>query len=80
MTSLPATVFGMSDRGVIREGAAADIAIFDPSRIQDAATYEHPDRLAEGMAYVLVNGVVAIDNGTFTEALAGKVLKKHDSR
>ena len=48
MTSLPATVFGMKDRGVIREGAAADIAIFDPAKIVERATYTDPHRLAEG--------------------------------
>jgi N-acyl-D-amino-acid deacylase len=76
MTSLPAAVFGMADRGVIREGAAADIAVFDPARIRDVATYTEPHQLAEGMSYVLVNGVVVIDKGTFTDALPGKVLRK----
>src|SRR4029450_1921811 len=76
MTSLRAAVFGMADRGVIREGAAADIAVFDPARIRDVATYTQPHQLAEGMSYVLVNGVVVIDKGTFTDALPGKVLRK----
>ena len=76
MTSLPATVFGMTDRGVIREGAAADLAIFDPAKIVERATYTDPHRLAEGMAYVLVNGQVVIDDGKFTSALPGKVLRK----
>jgi N-acyl-D-amino-acid deacylase len=77
MTSLPAAVFGMKDRGVIREGAAADIAIFDPGRVRDRATYTRPHQLAEGVDYVLVNGTVVVDGGTFTAALPGKVLKKH---
>jgi N-acyl-D-amino-acid deacylase len=76
MTSLPASVFGMTDRGVIREGAAADINIFDPARVRDAATYTDPHRLAEGMAYVLVNGVVVLSDGRFTDALPGVVLKR----
>ena len=76
MTSLPATVFGMSGRGVIREGAAADIAIFDPAKVRDVATYADPHRLAEGMSYVIVNGVVVIQEGQFTEALPGRVLRK----
>ncbi|HEX6570719.1 MAG TPA: D-aminoacylase [Steroidobacteraceae bacterium] len=76
MTSLPAAVFGMRDRGVIREGAAADLAIFDPARVRDRATYLDPHQLAEGMAYVLVNGAVVIDNGAFTAALPGRVLSK----
>ena len=78
MTSLPAAVFGIADRGVIREGAAADIAIFDPAQVRDVATYTQPHQLAEGMAYVLVHGVVVIDSGKFTDALPGKVLKRRD--
>jgi N-acyl-D-amino-acid deacylase len=76
MTSLPSAVFGMKDRGVIREGAAADIAVFDPAFVRDRATYLDPHRLAEGMAYVLVNGIVVIDNGAFTSVLPGRVLLK----
>ncbi len=77
MTSLPALVFGMSDRGAIREGMMADIAIFDPARIRDRATYTDPHQLAEGMRYVLVNGTLVIDDGTFTTARPGLVLAKH---
>jgi N-acyl-D-amino-acid deacylase len=80
MTSLPAAVFGMKDRGVIRESAAADIAIFDPARVRDRATYLDPHQLAEGMAYVIVNGAVVIDNGAFTSALPGKVLTRGAER
>jgi N-acyl-D-amino-acid deacylase len=76
MTSLPATVFGLKDRGVIREGAIADIAVFDPATVRDRATYTDPHRLAEGMSYVLVNGVVVVDNGKFTAATPGQVLRK----
>ena len=66
----------MSGRGVIREGAAADIAIFDPAKVRDVATYADPHRLAEGMSYVIVNGVVVMHEGQFTEALPGRVLRK----
>ena len=76
MTSLPAAVFGMRDRGVIREGAAADLAIFHPEEIRDRATYTDPHRLADGMAYVLVNGVPVIEDGRFTDALPGRVLTR----
>jgi N-acyl-D-aspartate/D-glutamate deacylase len=76
MTSLPASVFGMKDRGVIREGAAADIAIFDPGQVRDVATYTDPHHLAEGMTYVLVNGVLVVDGGKFTDALPGRVLRR----
>lgn len=76
MTSLPATVFGMADRGVIRPGAYADVAIFDPARIRDTATYAAPQTLAEGVTDLLVNGVPVIVNGRFTDASPGRVLKK----
>jgi N-acyl-D-amino-acid deacylase len=76
MTSLPASVFGLTDRGVIRPGAFADIAIFDPARVQDRATYTEPHRLAEGMSYVLVNGSIRLEEQTFAPGTAGKVLRK----
>jgi N-acyl-D-amino-acid deacylase len=76
MTSLPAAVFGMTDRGVIRDGAAADIVIFDPAKIVERSTYTDPHQLAGGMEYVLVNGQLVIDEGRFTDALPGRVLKK----
>jgi len=75
MTTLPATVFGMKDRGQLRAGAFADVLIFDPAKINDAATYENPHQLAEGMTDIIVNGEVARRNGTFTTALAGRVLR-----
>ena len=75
MTSLPALVFRMKDRGVIREGAVADLVIFDPATIQDQATYRHPHQLATGVSYVLVNGQLAMDNGRLTGARAGRVLR-----
>ena len=76
MTSLPASVFGMSDRGVLRPGAAADIAIFDPALVRDRATYTDPHQLAEGMAWVLVNGTAVVQDGRFTAAMPGRVLRK----
>jgi N-acyl-D-amino-acid deacylase len=80
MTSLPAAVFGMKDRGVIAEGAAADLAVFDPARVRDVATYTDPHHLAEGMSYVIVNGVVVLDDGRFTDARPGKVLRAPAAR
>jgi N-acyl-D-aspartate/D-glutamate deacylase len=74
MTSLPASVYGLKDRGVLRPGAFADILIFDPKHIRDAATYLEPHQLAEGMDYVLVNGVLEKDAATFTGKLGGKVV------
>ena len=75
MTSLPAAVFGMHDRGMIREGAAADILIFDPAKVVEKSTYVDPHHNAEGMTYVLVNGVIVVNNGKFTDALPGRVLR-----
>jgi len=74
MTSLPASVYGMKDRGMLRPGAWADVLIFDPARVRDAATYQEPHQIAEGMEYVLVNGVIAKDGNLFTDALGGKVV------
>jgi N-acyl-D-amino-acid deacylase len=76
MTSLPASVFGMRDRGVIRDGAAADLVVFDPAQVRDRATYTDPHHLSEGMAFVLVNGTPVIEDGKFTAALPGRVLRK----
>lgn len=52
MTSLPASVFGMTDRGVIRVGVIADVLVFDLERFVDQATYTDPHQLAEGVVYV----------------------------
>lgn len=76
MTSLPARVFGLIDRGELRPGAIADLVVFDPATIQDRATYEDPFAMATGMRWVVVNGQLAIADGTPTGALAGKVLRK----
>jgi hypothetical protein len=76
MTSLPAMVLGLEDRGVIRVGAFADLAVFDPERVRDRATYTDPHQLAEGMDYVLVNGVAVVSNGGFTDAVPGRVLRR----
>src|SRR6185436_11549581 len=74
MTSLPAAVFGLKDRGVLRPGAWADILVFDPARVRDVATYLQPHQMSEGFEYVLVNGVIAKDANTFTGKLGGRVV------
>jgi N-acyl-D-amino-acid deacylase len=74
MTSLPAQVFGLPDRGQIRAGAIADLVLFDPAKVNDAATYQEPHQLAEGMTHIVVNGVLVRENGEFTSALPGRVL------
>ena len=76
MTSLPAAAFGIQDRGILREGFAADITIFDQDRIIDKATYENPHQYPEGISYVIVNGEVVVENGKHTGIRSGKVLKR----
>jgi N-acyl-D-amino-acid deacylase len=73
-TSLPARIMRLKDRGEIREGFAADVVVFDLDRIRDKATFFEPHQHSEGIEHVLVNGVVVVDGGKPTGALAGKVL------
>jgi N-acyl-D-amino-acid deacylase len=75
MTSLPATVFGLKDRGQLRAGALADVLIFDLAKVNDAATYQEPHQIAGGIDDIVVNGEVVRRNGTFTAALPGRVLR-----
>jgi len=76
MTSMPAQVFGMQDRGMIRPGMIADVAVFDLDKVRDVAEFTDPHHYSEGMVHVLVNGEAAIKNGTFTGARPGRVLQK----
>jgi N-acyl-D-amino-acid deacylase len=76
MTSLPATVFRVADRGLLREGAIADIVIFDLERIQDRATYDAPHQLSEGMIHVFVNGRLAVEAERVTADRLGQVLNR----
>jgi len=76
MTSLPAAVFGMPERGVLRAGAAADVVVFDLAAVRDVAEYTDPHHYAEGMLHVFVNGVDAIRDGAFTGERPGRVLRK----
>ena len=76
MTGMPAARYGLADRGVIRTGAAADVAVFDPDRIQDRATFEVPRSNAVGMDYVFVNGRPAIEAGRTGDTTAGRVLRR----
>ena len=79
MSSLPAQFLGMKDRGLLLEGFKADVMIFDPATISDHATYAEAHRYATGVEFVLVNGVVAIENGRYAGTLAGKVVLKTNS-
>jgi N-acyl-D-amino-acid deacylase len=74
-SSLPAQRMRLTDRGVLKQGMWADVVVFDPETVRDVATFDEPNRLSEGMEYVLINGVPVIENGKMTGALAGKVLR-----
>jgi N-acyl-D-amino-acid deacylase len=74
-TSLPAQRLGLTDRGVLKQGLWADIAIFDPAQLHEVATFEHPNQLSVGIQYLLVNGVPVISQGKGTAALPGKALR-----
>jgi N-acyl-D-amino-acid deacylase len=75
MTSLPAQTFGLRDRGMIREGLAADIVIFDENTIADQATFDKPHQYPLGVSYVVVNGTVILSNNQMTEARPGVALR-----
>ena len=79
-SGLPAQIVGLSDRGYVREGFKADITIFDYERLDDRATILEPDLYPEGMEYVLVNGVLTLDQGALTGALPGTVLDRREVR
>lgn len=76
MTRLSANVFGLPDRGRLEPGAMADVVVFDLQRLEDRATYLDPHQLSGGMSYVTVDGMLVIDGGRFTDALAGTVLRR----
>ena len=75
MTSLPAQTFNLRDRGQIREGFAADIVIFDESRISDKASFEQPHQYAEGFSTVIVNGKIVFDGARMTGELPGRPIR-----
>jgi N-acyl-D-amino-acid deacylase len=77
MTSLPSQRMGFKDRGVIKEGMKADLAIFDPQKIIDRATTSEPTAAPEGMEYVLVSGALVLDGGQMTTARSGRALKRN---
>jgi dihydroorotase/N-acyl-D-amino-acid deacylase len=74
MSAFPAQRAGLHDRGLIRPGMKADVAVFDPARVRDMATFEQPHQYAEGFSFVIVNGQVVVDGGRVTDARPGQVL------
>ena len=74
MTSLPAQKFKLNDRGLLREGMAADIVIFDEKTVKDASTFDKPHQYSKGFKFVLVTGKVTVDNGQHTGVRGGYAL------
>ena len=74
-SALPAQRMRLTDRGVLKQGMWADVVVFDPEKVRDVATFDEPNRLSEGMDFVLVNGIPVIEDGKMTGALPGKVLR-----
>src|SRR5947207_8430642 len=75
-SGLTAEMFRIPDRGLIRAGYFADVIVFDEKTVSDRATYEQPEVFSVGMKYVIVNGKLAVDNGAYTNVLAGRALRK----
>ena len=75
MTSLPATTFGLNNRGFVREGCWADLVVFDPAKVQDNATFTAPHQYATGFARVFVNGVAVVKEDKHTDAKPGKPVR-----
>lgn len=76
MSGLTAQTLGLSSRGTIEEGNKADLLIFDPDKIKDRATFSHPHRLAEGFDWIMVNGKLVREDGSFVSRRNGVVVRK----
>ncbi|MDR1731547.1 MAG: D-aminoacylase [Synergistaceae bacterium] len=76
VTSFPASILGLKDRGVLKEGNQADVVLFDPRRLADTATYDEPERYPEGIPWVFVNGEMVVDESGYTGKTPGKVLRR----
>ena len=75
-SGLPADILGLTDRGYLRAGLAADIVVFDPEKLIDRATFDQPQQYSAGVVHLFVNGTPAIADGTPTGALAGRALRR----
>ena len=76
MTSLPAQLLSLNDRGLLLKGYKADVAVFDPEAVTDNATYSDAHQYATGVQYVVVNGQISVSDGEFNGIRAGRVLLK----
>ena len=75
-SALTAETFRIPERGLIREGYFADVIVFDEKTVADRANYEQPELFSLGMKFVIVNGKIAVDNGAYSGALAGRALRE----
>ena len=75
MTGLPAERMGLGERGLLRQGYYADLAVFDPNTVRDRATFENSTAISEGIRYVLVNGRFTLDEGRLTSERPGRALR-----
>ncbi|MCD0446549.1 D-aminoacylase [Glycomyces sp. A-F 0318] len=80
LSGRPAAVLGLTDRGLVKEGCAADLVLFDPETVDARSTFDEPRRQAAGIPYVFVNGRAAVADGERTEALAGRSVRRPGSR
>jgi N-acyl-D-amino-acid deacylase len=80
LTGRPAAVLGLRDRGLVKEGYAADLVLFDPAAVDAKATFERPRQQAAGIPYVFVNGLAAVDEGQRTEVVAGRSVRRDGTR
>lgn len=76
MTAMPAARLGLADRGCLRQGCVADLAVFDPATVADAGSFSDPHHYPRGIRYVFVNGIPVVDDGRFTSARPGRVLRR----
>ena len=76
MTSYPAFIFGIEDRGTIRPGAYADLVLIDPHRVADRASFRQPRREATGIEMVIINGRIAYEGGEVKPNWSGKILRR----
>ncbi len=74
ITSLPAKVFNIKNRGILKEGAFADITIFDFEKVKDNSTFTDPFKKPSGIEYVIVNGKITVDKGIYTRVTNGKII------
>ena len=80
MSGYPASLLGLEGRGVVREGVAADLVVFDPLVVGDRATWSEPRQRAEGVFHVILNGTVVVDEGRYLGGSYGSVLRSGSAR